>query len=297
MKLQQHFKNKSPVKIQGTKRSRTKENKYSISKAAKIAPSTVAFSYNDIVASQLSTVQECFDAILYDKVDVEARVISKSERKQPVIYQGKTKYKVDCLIADATESIKIALWEDAIDKVSTSKSYRFRNLTVRIFDDNKYLNTNEGTIIEEIADIDDINLSSPTLEDNIVKAKCIGVKIKKSWSCLVCNCTLEAIDSTVETTVTCANCNVTTLRSSTKRKLVCQLLIKIDDSILSFTCFNDAMESFLKCINRQTPIQSIDISELQKLLLTTGRHEMVVNRSQRLVSQFLKANHNKETSI
>ncbi|CAB4002218.1 Hypothetical predicted protein [Paramuricea clavata] len=189
MKLQQHFKNKSPVKIQGTKRSKTKENEYSISKAAKIAPSTVAFSYNDIVASQLSTVQECFNARHYDKVDMEARVILKSEKKQPVIYQGKTKYKVDCLIADATESIKIALWEDGIDKVSTSKNYHFRNLMVRIFDDNKYLNTNEGTIIEEIADIDDINLSSPTLKDNIVKAKCIGVEIKKSWSCLVCNCT------------------------------------------------------------------------------------------------------------
>ncbi|CAB4001113.1 Hypothetical predicted protein [Paramuricea clavata] len=80
MKLQQHFKNKSPVKIQGTKRSRTKENEYSISKAATIAPSTVAFSYNDIVASRLSTVQECLDARLYDKVDVEARAFEIREK-------------------------------------------------------------------------------------------------------------------------------------------------------------------------------------------------------------------------
>ena len=121
---------------------------------------------------------------------MKARVISKSEEKQPVVYQGKTKYKVDCLIADAAESIKIALWEDAISKVAMSKSYYFENLTVCIFNDNKYLNTNEAIIIDEIADIDKINLSSPTLEDNVVTAKCIGVEIKKSLSCLVCNCTL-----------------------------------------------------------------------------------------------------------
>ena len=297
MKLQQHFKNKSPVKIQGTKRSRTKDNEYSISKTAKIAPSAVPFPYNDVAASQLHTRKECLEATLYDKVDVKARVISKSEEKQPGVYQGKTKYKVDCLIADATKSIKIALWEDAISKVAISKSYYFQNLTVRIFDDNKYLNTNEATIIDEIADIHEINLSSPTLEDNVVKAKCIGVEMKKSLSCLVCNFTLEEIESSAEKTITCPNCKITTLRSSTKRKLVCQLLIEIDDSILSFTCFNDAMQSFLKCINYQTPIQNIEVSELQKLLLTTGPHEMVVNRSQRLVSQFLRANQQRETSV
>ena len=130
-----------------------------------------------------------------------------------------------------------------------------------------------------------------------MKAKCIGVEIKRSLSCLVCNCTLEEIESSAETTITCPNCKITTSRSSTKRKLVCQLLIEIDDSIISFTCFNDAMQSFLKCINYQTPIQSIEVSELQKLLLTTGPYEMVVNRSQRLVSQFLRANQQRETSV
>lgn len=152
MKLQKHFKSKSPVKIQGSKRSRTKENEYSISKSAKIAPFTVDVSYNDVTASQPSTVMQCLQAGLYDKVDIKAKVVSKSENKQPVVYQGKTKYKVDCLVADATESIKVALWEDAIDKVCTSKSYCFQNLTVCIFDDNKYLNTNEATIINEIID-------------------------------------------------------------------------------------------------------------------------------------------------
>ena len=108
------------------------------------------------------------------------KVVTKSENKQPVVHREKTKYRVECLVADHTESIKLILWEDAIEKVHSSKSYHFQNLTIRIFDDNKYLNTNVLTVIDEIDDIHDINLSSPTLEDNLVTAKCDGIDIKKS---------------------------------------------------------------------------------------------------------------------
>ena len=155
--------------------------------------------YNKAVASQVSTVEDCLSASLYDKVDIKVKVVTKSENKQPVVHREKTKYRVECLVADHTESIKLILWEDAIEKVHSSKSYHFQNLTVRIFDDNKYLNTNELTVIDEIDDIHDINLSSPTLEDNLVTAKCAGIDIKKSSSCFVCNSSLDTQETT-ETT-------------------------------------------------------------------------------------------------
>lgn len=62
--LQQAFQNKSPVKIHGVKRSKTKEDEYSIAKAAKIAPSDVESPYNKAVASQVSTVEDCLSASL-----------------------------------------------------------------------------------------------------------------------------------------------------------------------------------------------------------------------------------------
>lgn len=52
--------------------------------------------------------------------------------------------------------------------IHSSKIYHFQNLTVHIFNDNKYLDTNELTVIGEIDDIHDINLSSPNLEVNLV---------------------------------------------------------------------------------------------------------------------------------
>ena len=180
--------------------------------------------------------------------------------------------RVECLVADHTESIKLILWEDAIEKVDSSKSYHFQNLTVRIFDDN----------------IHDINLSSPTLEDNLITAKCVGVDIKKSSSCLVCNSSLDTLEATEET-ITCPNCNTTTLPSLCKTKLVCQILLQTADNISSFTCFNDALQSFLKSMNRQMPLSDIEIYEFKKLLLTAGPQQMIVSKSQRLISQFLTA--------
>ena len=141
--LQQAFQNKFPVKIQGLQRSKTKEDGYSISKVAKITPSDVQFSYNKAVASHVSTVKDRLSATLYDKVDIKAKVVTKSENKQSVVHKEKTKYRVECLVADHTESIKLILWEEAIEKVHRSRSYHFQNLTVCIFNDNKYLNTNE----------------------------------------------------------------------------------------------------------------------------------------------------------
>ncbi|KAK2549132.1 hypothetical protein P5673_030506, partial [Acropora cervicornis] len=114
------------------------------------------------------------------------KVVTKSENKQPVVHCEKTKYRVECLVADHTESIKLLLWEDAIEKVHSSKNC-----------------------------IHDINLSSPSLKDNLITAKCVGVDIKKC-SCLVCNSTLDTQETTEETR-TCPNCNIT-LASLSKPK-------------------------------------------------------------------------------
>ena len=50
-------------------------------------------------------------------MDVRAKVMFKNEESKPVIFNGQRLMKVDCNIADHTESIKLALWEDMIQKV------------------------------------------------------------------------------------------------------------------------------------------------------------------------------------
>lgn len=53
------------------------------------------------------------------------------------------------------------------------------------------ININELIVIDEIDDIYDINLLLFILEDNFVIVKCVGIDIKKSFLCFVCNSFLD----------------------------------------------------------------------------------------------------------
>ena len=150
-------------------------------------------------------------------------------------------------------------------------------MTLRIFDDVKYVNTNETTVISAVDDITDVNMSSCHIEDNLLTGQCIGVDVKKTSSCAMCNKPIDV--PTTEDTVTCTYCNITTL--------VCQLLIQTDENKMErFTCFNDGIRSFLKMQKCSTPIPEMTIDTLKTLLLTSGKHKMIADKSTRVIAQF-----------
>ena len=119
-------------------------------------------------------------------------------------------------MADETGCAKLMLWENTINQVARGKSYHFKNVTVHIFDNKKYLNTNESTTVEEIDDLQNINVDAPEIKNNL-KEKVVGVNIKKSPSCLACNYTFPTKEQPApdEEEITCINnyCNITTLTS------------------------------------------------------------------------------------
>ena len=63
----------------------------------------------------------------------------KSPLKETLFQGNCTKCKTDVIVADHTNSAKLVLWEDIIDKVDSGKSYQFNNCKIRIFDDHKYI--------------------------------------------------------------------------------------------------------------------------------------------------------------
>lgn len=50
-------------------------------------------------------------------------MISKHEEKQKLIVRGSTCFKTDAMISDDTGTIRLELWENAIDQVQRGKSY------------------------------------------------------------------------------------------------------------------------------------------------------------------------------
>ena len=73
------------------------------------------------------TCEEALEAPIYQRIDLKVKDITKQPDKQEK--NDKTYYKVECMVADCTNSIKLILWEDIIDKVSAGKSYLLQNVT------------------------------------------------------------------------------------------------------------------------------------------------------------------------
>ena len=91
-------------------------------------------------------------------MDIKVKIMLKPEEKEPVCVRGTTKFKVDAMVADRTSCMKLALWENCIDKVHVCKSYHVQNCKVHMFNDTKFLSINDKTVISEIKAITDVNL-------------------------------------------------------------------------------------------------------------------------------------------
>ena len=83
--------------------------------------------------------------------------------------------KIDTIVADDNDTIKLILWEQLIDSVHTV-SYHFNNLTISVFDDKKFVNSNELTTVEPIDDIT-IHMESPEIKNRLLVGQCIAIDI------------------------------------------------------------------------------------------------------------------------
>lgn len=193
--LQQSQEKQLPVKITSARMSPNKRfsatDEYTISKKAKIMQTSLEFSNNNDLSNRYVSVEDALKADLYQTIDVEVKVLHKSPLKETLFQGHCTKCKTDVIVADHTNSAKLVLWADIIDKVDFGKSYRFNNCKIRIFDDQKYINTNEFTKITKFEDIKNVNLTSPQIQEHMITAKCMGVEVKKISSCILCNRKLD----------------------------------------------------------------------------------------------------------
>ncbi|PFX16111.1 hypothetical protein AWC38_SpisGene19638 [Stylophora pistillata] len=139
-------------------------------------------------------------------VNIPADVTHTEISKLKHCRSGQKLKKVYCIVADHTESIKLALWEDMIQNVECGKSesYIFKSVIVKISDDTKYLNTNESSTVELQDDIDDIDPTSKEIKDYIFEGLCLGVHVKQATSSIVCNNTVQVVAD--KDIVTCEWC-------------------------------------------------------------------------------------------
>ena len=54
----------------------------------------------------------------------------------------------------------------------------------------------------------------------------------------------------------------------------------------SYTCFNDAVESYLRTINHPVPSTDMSIDDLKLLLLKAGKQDMIADKTAKIIAQF-----------
>ena len=91
---------------------------------------------------------------------------------------------------------------------------------------------------------------------------CMGVEIKKSSSCILCNRKLN----------------------DSNTKLECQLLLQVDNKFLTYTAFNDSIQSFLKNIGCATPAAELNEKELTIKHLSAGTQKNMADKAARMIS-------------
>ena len=90
-------------------------------KKSKVSATEVDFGFNSDVSNRLCTVTQVLGADLYETVDIKVKVMLKEEEWQTIIHGNQTKYKVDAIVADETDCIKLVLWENARNKLNQEK--------------------------------------------------------------------------------------------------------------------------------------------------------------------------------
>ena len=81
---------------------------------------------------------------------------------------------------------------------------------------------------------------------------------------------------------------MTTLEENYSHNIVAQLMIlTAKGKVQSYTCFHDALQSFLASSNTNLTIDTTDLDELKKLLLISPAKQMIINDSTKTITQFL----------
>ncbi len=158
---------------------------------------------------------------------------------------------------------------------------------MRIFDDEKFLNTNQSTECSEIENVEGINFDAPQLKENLLTGECVAVQVNRTSCCLVCNNSFN-LPIAAEEMVTCSLCESHMLVEMLKAKLVAQVTMKSNDQkLVKFTCFNDGLQSLLNVSGSKMQVDDVPLQDLKRIILKSGRYKIIADKATQLIAQFL----------
>ena len=204
--------------------------------SSRIQPSPKKIVVNEML-KRAENPQITLDALpmksVYDKVTLNAKVINVEAPAK--VSGGLTKQ--DVVIADSTSPARITLWERDIGQLTEGNSYRFTDIVVRMYQQEKYLSVpKDSATITEIEDIGEVAEDDlPEQFVTVYDCQVIGVKSLDSFAaCLDCKCKVEPSTSNIGV---CTKCNMQQRIDICQTQLSAKLYISSGTDYLTLHAF------------------------------------------------------------
>ena len=166
--------------------------------------------------------------------------------------------------------LKLSVWEDKL-RFKVGKSYIIEGISVRSFNDEKYLTTTTHTSVTQT---DDMITIEPEHHESYGKgavASVMAVSISSYKACLVCNTKFEIVDHNVAT-IKCHKCNLSTFLNRLLDSSVTKFVLKDDlNKLCTYNVLDIAMKTFLQNVANTVITDFIETQLLEYFSTKTFR--------------------------
>ena len=263
-------------------RRRASEEEYTIRKKSRITPQIVSYQYDTSFSQMFFSISEIEKISDFQPISVKAKILQKSD-SETVSVRGNALKKFDVVIADETKAIKLTVWENILN-LDFGKSYIIEGVSVRSFNDEKYLTTTKYTVAKETENIISIEQEQPDSYGKVLIASVVAISVSTYKSCIICNTKLQ-VDEDSASTIKCGKCKLTTFVNELLDSSITKLVLKDDlsYSLYTYTVLNTTMNTFLQKFANKIVT---DFSESELLNLFSGKKfQFTVSEKEKLVSQ------------
>ena len=218
------------------------------------------------------------DLCVNQRVTVTVKVVEVMEPTSVTSKSSMKLTKQDCLIADASYSSRIVLWEADIGKLQSDTSYKIENVTIRSYNDVKYLSLSEHAVITEISDIGeiaDVDRDGQILgAAKVVEGEIIAVLNADEYrSCI--SCKGRVIDLT-DFVGECTKCGIKMKLSKCPLKKTAKVLVQSDTgSECRIMLFSEQLESLIA--NTVGSTVSDKLLSIDRIKVTINSNEVAIS--------------------
>ena len=180
--------------------------------------------------------------ILKLQVTVSVKVL-QVEQDTVVDVRGTLMAKQDILLADATATIKLILWDNLVNTLEAQKSYKIQHLSTRFFNNEKFLTSTKDTTTEEIETLQNVVAAPGKKENQKITGRVTQVGISSNVTCGNCRKKAKLEPSTV--IFRCGFCSMKQKISHTITTLYGNINLKAGDKAEKLTIFHAQLTRFL----------------------------------------------------